>query len=223
MRSLYCLSIVAVLAGCESDVELAPATVRWMEWPAEVPVATPFTVRLLVPRVSCRQGRFKPGVAADESAVTFAPYYVLSGPAYCPPTAQQIDVPYFALDTAGTAPGLDASYVRTFEMRAAASVYVPTPGPYNGDQPVRTFGDVTVRLSNPDLSRHNAAGYVSLVRTPDGCARVWPDGSNDLGLVLEDQTDTAGLGYAFVRGYIHEVATPVCLDHTRVFHLVSRN
>jgi len=42
------------------------------------------------------------------------------------------------------------------------------------------------------------------------------------GFVLEDQADTTGLNYAFVRGYFHEATTPVC-GQTRVFHLVSRN
>src|SRR6266545_2978607 len=163
MRLFYCVAVFAALAACESDVDVAPATVQWMEWPAEVPVATPFAVRLLIPRVSCRQGTFKPGVAADASAVTFAPYFLLRGPAYCPPELLQLqlDVPYFALDTVGTAPGLAANYARTFEMRASASVYAPTPGPSYGDQPVRTFGDVTVRLSNPDTARRNAAGVVT--------------------------------------------------------------
>jgi hypothetical protein len=224
MRPFYFLPMLAVLAACESGVDVAPAVVQWMEWPAEVPVATPFSVRLLVPRVSCRQGTFRSSVAVDQSAVTFAPYFLLRGPAYCPPTVQAIDLPYFALDTVGTAPGLDASYARTFEMRASTSVYAPTPSPSTGDQPVRTFGDVTVRLSNPDGSRRNAAGFATTFVDNAGCVRVLParPSGADAGWVLEDQADTMGLTYAFVRGYIHEAATPVC-GQTRVFHLVSRN
>ena len=224
MRPFYYLPLVAAIAACESGAEVAPAVVQWMQWPAEVQVGKAFDVRLIVPYASCRRGAFRPGVAVDQSAVTFAPYFILSGPEICPPEPLDFTVPYFALDTTGTAPGLDASSSRTFEMRAAAFVFVPTPEPYNGGQPVRTFGDVTVRLSNPDASRTNGAGYVSLFRDYAGCARIAPNGyyNPDVAVVLEDQADTTGLSYAFVRGYIYEVAAPVC-GQTRVFHVVSRN
>ena len=43
-----------------------------------------------------------------------------------------------------------------------------------------------------------------------------------MGYVLEDQGDTTGLMNAFVRGYIHDAAAPVC-GETRVLHLLSRN
>ncbi|HXG96362.1 MAG TPA: hypothetical protein VNJ06_04530 [Gemmatimonadales bacterium] len=57
-----------------------------------------------------------------------------------------------------------------------------------------------------------------------GCVRLLPAGypQPPQGFVLEDQADTTGLNYAFVRGYFHEATTPVC-GQTRVFHLVSRN
>ena len=47
-------------------------------------------------------------------------------------------------------------------------------------------------------------------------------GSAPVGYLLEDQADTTGLMNAFVRGYIHHAAAPVC-GETRVFHLLSRN
>ncbi len=224
MRALYYVPIMAVVAACDPDVEVSPAIVQWMEWPAEVAVATPFTVRLLVPFPGCNRGAFKSGVSADESAVTFAPYFLVNSNGYCPPTGQAIDVPYWALDTVATSPGLASSFARSFEMRAAASVYSPPPNPGYNDQPVRTFGEVTVRLAGPDLSRRNAAGFVNLIVDNTGCVRVQPVGYHqaDAGFILEDQADTTGPVSAFVRGYIHEAATPVC-GQTSVFHLVSRN
>ena len=109
-------------------------------------------------------------------------------------------------------------------MRGSAAVYLASPSPSAGGTPVRTFGDVVVRLSNPDTSRRNAAGLVFWRVDNTGCVRIRPlayvDGG--LGFVLEDQADTVGLMYAFARGYFHDAATPVC-GQTRVFHLLSRN
>jgi hypothetical protein len=228
MRPLCYLPLLAALAACESDLDLFPSTVQWMEWPAEVPTATPFAVRLIVPRPGCYQGVFKPGVSADESAVTFAPYYLVKRTdAVCLPEALQFDIISIALDTVGTAPGLATSFDRTFEMRASSIVYAPSPQPSAGDLPVRTYGDVTVRLSDPELPPRNAAGFASKVVDNAGCVRlqpagtIGPSGTPGSNYVLEDQADTTGLTYAFVRGYIHEATAPVC-GQTLVFHLVSR-
>jgi len=81
-----------------------------------------------------------------------------------------------------------------------------------------------VRPAGPDQSRRIAAGTVVKSVDTQGCVRVSPVALYHPGaaLVLEDQADTTGLNYAFVRGYIHEAAAPVC-GQTRVFHLVSRN
>ena len=229
MRSLYYIyiPIVAALAACESDLELQSGVVQWMEWPAEVVTAKPFPVRLLVPFPACYHWVFKPGVSADQSAVTFAPYFLVRKAApVCPPTVADVTIalPYPTLDTVGTAPGLAVTTARTFEMRGSAAVYLASPSPSAGGTPVRTFGDVVVRLSNPDTSRRNAAGLVFWRVDNTGCVRIRPlayvDGG--LGFVLEDQADTVGLMYAFARGYFHDAATPVC-GQTRVFHLLSRN
>jgi len=225
VRSLYYIPIVAALAACDSDLELQSGVVQWMEWPAEVTAATPFPVRLVIPFPGCQQWTFRPGASADQSAVTFAPYFLVNkGPLICPPVPADVSIyplPYLSLDTVDTAPGLAANFARTYEMRASAAVYAPTPSPSNGGPPVRTFGDVTVRLSAPDTSRRNAAGIVALFRT-GACARARPVGSAPVGYVLEDQGDTTGLMNAFVRGYIHDAAAPVC-GETRVLHLLSRN
>ena len=225
MRPFYYLPIVAMVTACEPNTEVSPAQVSWMEWPAEVSAATPFLVRLLVPRPGCYQNVFKLGISADESAVTFTPYFLItSHEIICVPEAGQLDVyPQLAIDTVGTAPGLAASFARTFEMRAAAQVYAP-PAPGVADLPVRMYGEVTVRLTGPDTSRRNGAGIVSKVIDNSGCVRLQPYGTwgPGLGLVLEDQADTSSFSYAFVRGYIYEAPTPVC-GETRVFHLVSRN
>src|SRR5436309_8049662 len=112
MRScLYYIPIVAALAACESDLELQSGVVQWMEWPAEVVTAKPFPVRLLVPFPACYHWVFKPGVSADQSAVTFAPYFLVRKAApVCPPTVADVTIalPNPTLDTVGTAPGLPA-------------------------------------------------------------------------------------------------------------------
>ena len=219
MRPFYYLPLLTALVACESDISLAPATVEWMEWPAEVSVAAPFPVRLIVSRPGCYQGVFKPGTHADESAVTFAPYFLVDTKhAFCPPGVYTV-YPN-ALDIVVTAPGLATSFARTFEMRAASQVYAPTPGP--STLPVRTYGDVTVRLADPDTSRRNAAGFAAKDIDNLGCVRLRPNQTIRTGYVLEDQADTARFSYAFVRGYIHASATPIC-GETRVFELLSRN
>jgi len=225
MRPALFAMLAVSLAACESDLRVVPSTVEWMEWPAEVPVAMPFSVRLLVSRPGCFQGVYKPGVTADESAVTFAPYFLVKNttPILCLPEAQPVDIYYADLDTVGTAPGLPADFARTFEMRAAASVYAPTAPLAAADLPVRTYGEVTVRLTNPDNSRRSAGGFASKFVDNLGCARLLPAGAIAPGssYVLEDQADTA-FSYGFVRGYIHDAATPVC-GQLRVFELLSRN
>ena len=219
MRPFYYLPLLTALVACESDISVAPATVDWMEWPAEVSVAAPFPVRLIVSRPGCYQGVFKPGTHADESAVTFAPYFLVNTKhAFCPPGVYTV-YPN-ALDILVTAPGLATSFARTFEMRGAAQVYAPTPSA--NTLPVRTYGDVTVRLANPDNTRRNAAGFAAKDVDNLGCVRLRPNQTIGIGYVLEDQADTARFSYAFVRGYIHASTTPIC-GETRVFELLSRN
>ncbi len=224
MRAFYYyLALLAGLTACDSGLEMQPAIVQWMEWPAEVPAETPFAVRLIVPFVSCDGGVAQLTISTDQSAVTFAPSFLIRrGNAVCQPGVLASHPPG-ALDTVSTIPGLATASARTFEMRASAFVYSPTPSPKTGTPPVRTFGEVTVRLSNPDTSRRNAAGMVTLEVDNLGCSRLRAGAvyGHDL-LVLEDQADTTSLNVAFVRGYIHDAATPVC-GQTRVFKLESRN
>src|SRR6266545_859156 len=107
--------------------------------------------------------------------------------------------------------------------RMRGSTWPGVDDPRFAGLPARTFGDVIVRPSNADQSRRNAAGVVSLQADTGGCVRVKPAGlySPAAALVLEDQADTIGLSYTFVRGYIHDAAAPVC-GETRVFHLTAR-
>jgi hypothetical protein len=169
--------------------------------------------------------RFRPGATADQSAVTFTPYFLTEqdGDILCLQEREFTSLLVVAMDTAGTAPGLAADFPRAYEMRGAASVYA---GPAAGVErfPVRTFGQVTVGVSTPDVSRRNAAGYVFMVVDTLSCVRIQPLGTYQPGtaLPLDSQTDTAGVSGAFVRGYIYEPAAPVC-GETKVFHLVARN
>ena len=219
MRLLYYLPILALpLAACESDTEVQPGNLQWMEWPAEVRANTPFSVRLVIaePGGCGQQSIYRPRVFTDQSAVTFSPYFIVeprrptcgAASAFYPPTGMIV---ISALETVATAPGLRASFARVFDMRGASG------------QPVRTFGSFTVRPDAPVDTRRIAAGFVAKL-LDTSCARIIPIGVYHLdgAYVLEDQADTAGLKGAFVLGYIRQPAGPICGESHQVFHLVAR-
>jgi hypothetical protein len=223
------VSLVLLLAGalaCENDATIIPITVQWMDWPAAAIAGMPFRTRLVVSGVCAVDPAFHAGARADESAVTFAPYYrAARDPWIACIDLRSIDLLVSAVDTAGTAPGLPADLPRTYEMRAASMVYASSAA--FDALPVRTFGDVTVRppspVADPTL-RRNAAGFVNLTTDALGCVWIRPGGlfAPQAALVLENPVDTAGLSGHFVRGYIDPANPPVC-GASRVFHLVSRN
>jgi len=222
--ALFVTVCAASLAACDSTAVI-PVTVQWMEWPAEVTAGQPFRTRLVVWGVCAVNPRFRPGVTADQSAVTFSPYFLAetNDEIFCLGGGLTMPLVVIAIDTAGMAPSLAASFSRTYEMRGAA--WISTGGiALQEGLPVRTFGEVTVRPGSVDLSRRNAAGVVSKEVDAAGCVRIRPFGTYqpDAALPLDNQADTAGLSYTFVRGYIYAPAAPVC-GETRVFHLVARN
>ena len=222
MRSALFAALCVLFSACESSDTRQDVTVQWMDWPSEVPAGEAFRTRMVVWGVCALNPRFHDGASADQSAVTFAPYFVIDkNPVYCALTDVEALVDVGGVDTAGMAPALAADFGRTYEMRAAASVY--SGGALDAALPARTFGDVTVRLQAAPTSRRNAAGYVWKEVDPSGCVRVRPVASFRPGslMVLEDQADTAGLSYEFVRGYIYDSPAPVC-GESRLFHLISR-
>jgi hypothetical protein len=217
----FALVMFGVLSACsnEPDTKAMSVTVLWMDWPAEVNSGEPFRTRLIVWGVCAMNPRFQAGARSDNSAVTFEPYFLVDpDPVFCAGATEQSFVVY-AVDTAAMVPGLIALNSRTIDMRGAA------PGDPAANSapgfPVRTFGSIVVRPSGAQQSRRNAAGSVSKVTDTSGCTGIRPIGINET-LILEDQADTAGLAFAFVRGYIHDAPAPVC-GATRVFHLVSKN
>ncbi|MFN2572084.1 MAG: hypothetical protein ABR537_10835 [Gemmatimonadales bacterium] len=216
------LSLV-FLAACDST-QVIPVSVQWMDWPAEVASGQPFRTRLVVWGACALNPRFRSGASADQSAVSFAPYFITEEN-HVIACLQEREVESFlavALDTAGTAPGLAADFPRTYEMRGATNVYAASASLTGAASPLRTFGEVLVRQAAPDASRRNAAGYVFFFVDTLGCARVVPIGTYGPGaaLPLESQTDTAGVSNAFVRGYIYDAPAAVC-GANRVFHLVA--
>ena len=228
----FVLLLVMPVAACSSepDTRLEAAQVNWMEWPAEVLAATPFTVRLAGFGVSCVEVvKFVTTPTVDQSAVTFEPYFLVTGrPQLCPlagtgqsavrPQGLSIVAPFY--DTRAAVPGLDAQVPRTYEMRAGTTVYVP--GGLDSRLPIRTFGDVTVRSAGVVTERLNAGGQVYTSRDSLGCVTLFPWAINP-GYVIENPpADTAQYWNGFVRGYIYEPAAPVC-GQAKVFHLVTRN
>lgn len=226
MRSaVFAALSLAWLLACEGpQADVSPVTVLWMDWPSEVNAGQPFRTRLVVWNVCAVNPQFRAGAHADQSAVTFEPYYLIGHDQIaCLTERTPTLLVLLALDTAGIVPGLAAASARTYDMRAPVTDYAlsTTAAPNSA---VGKFGVVTVRPTGADPLRRNAAGDVFAERDSLGCVRVRPVGLYDPGaaLVLEDQADTAGLSHAFVRGYLHETATPVC-GQTRVFKLESRN
>lgn len=231
MRSASFVLLLALpVAGCsEPDTRSEPAQVSWMEWPAEVLAATPFTVRLVGYSVYCVEVvKFVTAPTVDQSAVTFEPYFLINGqPNYCLPlrgttATDQASilpiVPFF--DTRAAVPGLEAQVPRTYEIRAGANVSVP--GRLDAALPVRTFGEVTVRSAGVATERLNAGGRAYASRDSLGCVTLYSYGVYP-GYVIENPpADTAQYWDGFVRGYIYEPAAPVC-GQAKVFHLVTRN
>ena len=221
MRSIA-FAALALATGCGSDANTIRTSVLWMDWPSQVVASSAFSVRLVVARPCALIQSFNPDPRADQSAVTFAPYFVADpGGAVCV-LAQSVDVDLNNLDTTGLAPGLASDFARTYEMRGA----VRSGGVWSANHWVdRTFGDVGVYSQTPPPSApiRNAGGWVQKQVDTSGCVRIRPAGLYGAGalMVLEDQADTAGLSGAFVRGYLHYPAAPVC-GEAQVFHLVTR-
>ena len=219
------LTLLCCLVACqEPNTRVDAVTVHWMDWPAEVNAGQPFRTRLIVGAVCAQNPRFGAGTHADISAVTFEPYFTVDPqPIECVAGVPSVLlVGGGLLDTAAIAPALSATSARTYEMRASLPVYATAVSAAN--LPVGTFGTVVVRPNGADGSRRNAAGYAGFWRDTSGCVRLRPVGLYDPSafLVLEDQADTSSGSNAFVRGYVHDAATPVC-GETRVFHLESRH
>jgi hypothetical protein len=224
MRSVAFAALLG-LAACESNDLTVPVTVQWMDWPSEVSSGEPFRTRLVVWQPCAIIRDFRAAPTADESAVTFAPYFVTDKePIYClaggVASEEFVD---WAIDTAGMAPGLQADFDRTYEMRATATscaVCVQV-----NSLPWATFGEVTVRPTPPQPSAsRNAAGLVVGQRDSTGCTRIRPAGlpNASAAIVVENPPDTLAQWGAFVRGYIYQPAAAVCGEAT-VFHLVARN
>jgi hypothetical protein len=185
-----------------------------------------FTVRLLVDYPCVGQAQLVAAPTADNSALTFAPFWVVPSRPICPPVpgaaaaASSAPVAYgYAKDTTVLAPGLGAAYARTFEVRGATAVAVAQAA---SALPVRTFGEITVRPESAVATRTNVGGEVlAAYRDSLGCLRMRPFGILATpGYLVENPGDTALTQGAFVRGYLYSPATPVC-GEDRVFHLVS--
>jgi hypothetical protein len=228
MRRLWFAPLLASLAcseGAGPDTTL-PVSVVWMDWPAAVAAGDPFRTRLVVWQPCALIKDFRPAPTADESAVTFAPYFVADKKEiYCVAeqgVTSELLVAW-SIDTAGTAPGLPADVERKYEMRGIAASCAACAG--LNSLPWATFGEVTVRPTLPPTSPlRNAGGFVIGRRDSTGCLRIRPTGllNPASAVVVENPPDTTTLLSGFVRGYLYEPAAPVC-GESKVFHLVSRN
>lgn len=220
------------LAACtDSNLQVVPVEVTWMEWPAEVLPATAFNVRLMGYGPGCyRSVELRVPVAVDRSAVSFEPYFLVDGtdpevlcaePVAEPRVATiPIDVGYY--DTRRQVDGLTADYPRTYEMRAAATVYAQyAPGASGEALPVRTFGQVMVRSDAALTPPLNVGGNVYLYRDSLACARAVPVFLYP-GYVIENPPADTAAWFGFVRGYLYTPPQPVC-GETRVLKVVTWN
>lgn len=221
----FASACIAVLVGCqEPESRIGHAMVQWMDWPSEVPAGQPFNVRMIVTQ-PCAATGFKEGSSADQSAVTFSPYFRdVREDVLCAGLEYQLSIAPGALDTLGRSPGLPADFTRTYEMRAATSVAAPLPAG-SADLPVRTFGQVTAigGLYIFDPARRNAAGFASVEADSLDCVRIRPQWSfHPEDAVPLDEQQAPATAAGFMRGRFYEAEEPVC-GETRVFHLVSVN
>ena len=226
MRSALLVLLLAVpVAACsEPDTRVEPARVYWMEWPAEVLAATPFTARLAGYGVACVEVvKFVTQPLVDQSAVTFEPYFLLTGPAYpcrellAVPGSLRLIAPFF--DTRAAVPGLEAQAPRTYEIRAGTDVSAREA---LGAFPIRTFGEITVRSAGAATDRANAGGFAYTARDSLGCVTLQPYAVYPGYVVENPPADTTQYWSGFVRGYLYTPAAPVC-GASRVFHLVTQN
>jgi hypothetical protein len=227
LREAPIIALAASLAfGCatDPDAEAVPATVLWMEWPAEVLAAEPFTVRLTGFGVDCREVvRFDTDPTVDDIAITFEPFFVVTGPQQpCPlsaadpiPASASLMPPFF--DTRAAVPPLTPTVPRTYEMRAMTLPFQTALGA--PDRVIRTFGDVVVRseVAQPGVTRVGGQVY-SYVDTL-ACVRAAAHGLI-AGYVVENPPAGGGYWSGFLRGYLHPVSTPIC-GETRVLYLES--
>ena len=217
--SAFVTSCLFLLAACESSGKVTPVTVQWMDWPAEVNAGQPFRTRLVVWGICAINPQFRPGASANQTAVTFAPYFTFENDHILCAAATGNAFVVTALDTAGIAPGLLAGSPRTYEMRAPMPDFTYHFDVLAARLLVSAYGTVMVRPSGADPSRRNAGGYASLERDSQNCLRVRPLGvyAPNAAIALDDQA-AAGATAALVRGYIYDAATPIC-GETRVFHV----
>lgn len=233
MRSAsFVLLLVVPVTACSSepDTRIEPAQVNWMEWPAEVLAATPFTVRVAGYGGDCRpEVKLVIDPTVDRSAVTFEPYFLVAGhPWPCRElfrtTASRVDTaslriiaPFF--DTRAAVPGLEAQLPRTYEIRGATDVSAREE---LGALPIRTFGEITVRSAGVAAERLNAGGLAFTARDSLGCVTLQPYAVYPGYVVENPPADTTTYWSGFVRGYLYAPAAPVC-GASRVFHLVTQN
>src|SRR5882672_10383068 len=217
--SFVLLLLVPVAACSEPDIRSEPVQVSWMEWPAEVSAATSFTVRLVGYGVLCVEVvKFVTAPTVDQSAVTFEPYFLLTGqPQPCRELMPSSPIIGPIFDTLVAVPGLEAQIPRTFEIRAGTDVSARAA---LEAFPIRTFGEITVQSAQIENGRINAGGLANGSRDTAGCVHLWPYGIYP-GYVIENPpADTARSWSGFVRGYLYQPAAPVCGAAT-VFHLIT--
>ncbi len=223
---LSVLSLSALVACTGPNTDTVSLEVNWMEWPAEVVTAQPFSVRLVLPDPFCTTVvALRAPATVDNSAVTFEPFALVRADPQrvCAfPQASTTVVVYApsAWDTTVQVAGLAAGYPRTYELRATASVAATAVAATA--LPERTFGSVTVRLDSATATRTNAGGLAWIAPDSLGCTRVAPEGLYPLPGYVVENPDTSLVRFAFVRGYLYHPAAPVC-GAARVFHLVSVN
>lgn len=185
-----------ILAGCgiteipparpPERPPIVPATVLWMEWPAQVTLGQPYQVRVVIEPL-CAEGELSFRAVVTGDALTFDSRYVnVRSASSCEPP------PIYAV-IARDAQSLSGE-PRELTVRAT-SLQLDS---------LRLFGSLRTVVAARTDTTVLAAGEVTLIPASPGCARIEPGGRNSVATYQLEGT-ASGISTwppAWVEGYI---------------------
>lgn len=187
-----------VLAGCgitetpparpPDSSEILPATVMWMEWPAQVTIGRPYQVRVVIDPL-CADGNLSFRDIVKGDAVTFDSRYVNVRPGYWP------------CEPAGPIYSVSTRDAQSFSGQPHEFFVQATN--QNLDS-LRLFGSLKTVIAARSDTTVLAAGDVTLSPSRPGCMRITPGGRQP-NTTYQFEGTTAGISEwppVWVEGYV---------------------